>query len=174
MRTKLLAWTGAATLMLAATTQVASAETANLGTIPVGQTEGYVFSHRPGSFTDTLNFNISVAGTGAADYFNFLVQMNNRSNIQNAYLVLTGPAGFSTYETALTSGSSYALQLLSGSYSATITGNATGRSGGAYEFDVTAPTPEPATMTLMFGGAAAASYMGRRRKRAAARQAAAA
>lgn len=169
--TKMLSRAGiAAALLMVCSPTAAFADSFDLGAVAPGQTEGHVFGHSKGSFTDTLTFNISTPGTGSADYYNFFVSIGKvRSNIQNAYMTLTGPAGFAPVSTALMDGQSYALQLLSGAYTATITGSATGTDGGAYNIGVTAPTPEPATMGLMFGGAAAASFMARRRKRAAAK-----
>ena len=164
----------ATALLLVCAPGTAFAEYHNLGAIAPGDTQGYVFGHGKGTFTDELAFSISQPGSGAADYYNFFVKMGKvRSNIENAQITLTGPAGFTTVSFGLASGASYAIQLISGSYSAKITGNATGSDGGAYNLGVTAPTPEPATMGLMFGGAAAASFMARRRRRAAARIAAA-
>jgi hypothetical protein len=156
----------AASLAIGTIPAAAWAGTYDLGTIPANTTVGEVVEHKPGAFTDTITFKIQSGGAGIADYYNFYVLNGGgkvRSNIIDAALNLTGPTAFST---SLTSGTSYPIALLAGSYTATITGKAVGANGGAYNFDVTAPTPEPATMALMAGGIAMSGFMARRRRRA--------
>ncbi|PTQ12349.1 hypothetical protein CLG96_07395 [Sphingomonas oleivorans] len=163
---KVIRNTGVAAALAIAAHGTASAATADLGTIAPNSSAGTVFAHTPGSFTDTVTFNITASGTGEASYYNFYVLSGKvRSNIVDAFLTLTGPTSFST---ALTGAGLYPVSLLAGSYTGTITGKATGSDGGAYNFAITAPTPEPATMGMMAAGMAMSGFVARRRKKASA------
>jgi hypothetical protein len=152
--------------ILSASGSPALATSVDLGTIQPGTTDGYVFSHAKGSFTDTINFMISQGGGATAQYFNFLVTGKKgdlRSNITNAFLSVTGPSSFST---SLKHDTSYDFSVKPGAYSATVTGVANGALGGAYAVQVAAPTPEPEAMGMIaVGMGMAAGYVGRRRKK---------
>jgi hypothetical protein len=163
--TRLLTKMCAAAALTVALPASSFAATADFGTISPGDTKGVVLSHTPGSFVDTISFVISLAGSGTADYFNFFVKTSKaiRTNIDMAKLKLTGPT---TYTTNLTSEATYSVPLLAGSYTAEITGVANGVNGGSYNFDVTAPTPEPEVFGLMAAGVAMAGFMAKRRRKA--------
>ena len=145
----------------------AQATTFNIGSLPIAPAVYTNTASVSGSFTDIYNFVFPALGataSGSAVSINIspiLTIENITVSIfdSNNTLIAAGPSGSSSvlFDVPLLAG---------GSYFYSISGMATGQSGGFYSFIASAaPIPEPGTYALMLGGLAGLAFLVKRRRK---------
>ncbi len=159
--------------LLAATMASAYADdyTLNAGTLPVSPSPAYahVFVHQPGSFTDTINFNI------AASYFSSSANPLNLSLAGTQIFEVGGlnyalwdnahPNGMISYGTFSGGNLTNSILLTSpGDYHIDISGAASGVAGGSYGVALITAVPEPGTYAMLLAGLGCLVFLSRRAK----------
>jgi hypothetical protein len=117
----------------------------------------------PGAFVHDYFFTLAGAGTALGGAFN--IDFASLLDIANFAVKLTGPGGYSATDT--TPSNFYFAGLTPGSFTFTVSGNATGQLGGSYLGAlgaVTAPVPEPGTMAMVLAGLGVVGWVSRRRR----------
>lgn len=172
-------------MVAAASPAFARDQSVNLGEIAPGQGSTAQFIHlKRGTtntsttevyagpakvFTDTVLFDITKDGEGSGVFTVQFSSLNGKTlkNITNGTLTLMNlTTGASLYtKAALTSGSQFLIPFVTGSYRASVSGNAAGSNGGDYQITFAAPVPEPAVVGSMAAGLLLAGAMATRRRR---------
>jgi hypothetical protein len=141
----------------------------NIGTLPILPAAPYshVFTHDPGSFFDTINFDIAASDLlSSANPLNLSLNAMNVFHITNlSYTVWDNvhPNETVSYGTFSGNNSTALLHLTApGFYHVDISGAADGIGGGAYGVALVTAVPEPASYAMLLGGLACIGLMGRR------------
>jgi hypothetical protein len=140
-------------------------ETHNLGTLSSVEDLGntYSFNKTKGSFNDTLTFNLDSLSnlTAGVGLFSFNLTKNNISDLAMALFDQSG-----TSIAVSQGGEEFTINNLhAGSYYATVSGNAIGKSGGVYGVTfAVSPVPEAETYAMLLAGLGVISLIGRRRR----------
>lgn len=151
---------------LAAASSVAQANTTyNVGTLVPGYTTNFGINWTPAPFIDTFNFHLNAASDVSASLNDFPVSLYSLSIYKDANLFLSLNGG-----APIADGQSTTIYNLGiGNYSAVVSGNATGLSGGIYAVSMSAKpaaVPVPAAVWLLGSGLLGLAGVARRKEQA--------
>ena len=146
--------------------------TLNAGTLPVAPSPafGHVFIHQPGSFFDTINFNI-VANNfmSSANALNLSlagIQIFQVGDLNYTVWDYNHPNGMISYGTFSGSNLTNSIALtVPGSYHIDISGTASGVAGGGYGVALITAVPEPEPYSLLLVGLGCLLFLSRRATR---------
>ncbi|MBV6323522.1 FxDxF family PEP-CTERM protein [Duganella violaceipulchra] len=130
---------------------------------------GHLFTHDPGTFTDTIDFTIP-SGSVQSSANPLLVSLGGTDIykiINLAYSVYDGTSSSAgaSYGTFLGDNMTHDLALAgAGPYHIIVSGLADGSLGGSYGVALVSGVPEPETYAMMLGGLGLIGIIARRRK----------
>ncbi|UGQ48564.1 FxDxF family PEP-CTERM protein [Massilia endophytica] len=148
----------------------AMADTVNAGVLPVAPANpfSHVFSHGPGAFFDTVNFDVIAPQVGSSA--NPLVLTLGGIDVYN----ITGlsyqlwdnyhPAGLISYGVFNGDNTTNITLLAPGSYHIDITGTADGVAGGVYGVALISAVPEAETYAMLIAGLGCLVFVKRRQR----------
>lgn len=144
----------------------------NIGTLPVQPAAPYthLFTHEPGAFFDTINFDIAantlISSANPLDLSLNAASIYHITGLTYTVLNYAHPNGTIAYGTFNGNNTSNLLQLTApGAYHIDISGMADGLAGGAYGVALTTAVPEPETYAMLLAGLAGVGLMARRRSK---------
>ncbi|MFM2052598.1 MAG: hypothetical protein RL456_635 [Pseudomonadota bacterium] len=160
----------AAALLAGASSFAATVDAGTVGTTPYGTS----FSNPPGYFFDTVNFDVSTAGTLSVSLTDLTANVGSMilfldQDLEGVVWDNHHPGGLSQIGHVIGDGSTYVFTLPSaGDYHLDVSGYAIGSAGGVYAVGLqVSPIPEPGTWAMMAAGLGVLGAVARRRRTAA-------